>query len=644
MLSIIGQKTSRNLQYVGQLAQHLLLLSLGASFNIAFLCGDIYGRQAQEEPSDEKKLIELGKPVAISFIDIEKRGFKLAAEDLEQLIFRYDAIGSYVYQAVLKDYSFLPWNYFHGDWQSVKGNHLNYRTYPSLALEIFADPVLRAHANLLSTDLRNQIERLLLHDYKRMPSTIEKLSFLDTRVTAQSQRLDFEEVIDVGTIYPKEGSLYEKYLGAHYEVPLKMNVFLQPGAPDWWGFCDRLAIANLNPQSSQMLAEVGGRLCGNVMFSKYELMDILTFLHKMPEDMPTIGKNRGNISEPESVSKELLAYEELTGTRPIGPPERFVELLRTYIKEKGKGLLIDEASSKHDPNFIYSAIWNRPVFQYSVAEQRFDVEVDRIGLLLFLRNVDHFLPRPSDEPTLMLIRQELENLEKIALEADALYARLLNKTLLQRSEDLKLPLNLNLKEEQSLEIIAKMYEAKAVEFSQSLDRLKDRVQEGMALVKERKGRLGSFIVGKVEVEFPRERNGWHDKGLSSRAYHYVRLAAKDAQASWLQIKGDYPPDLIRLPDGFESPANLGKLKDMLSACVSFENLGKAVHSVAKMAGSGSAANPLSLVEDPCVLYYFDQQEVSKLLAPKDSKAFLAKWQKGLEACQSERVMFRAIPK
>ena len=279
---------------------------------------------------------------------------------------------------------------FSPDWLPLSGSSFNKLPYQSIAPQIIRGAPSLSSSELISPQIRTMVDSYLAGivgeaDPSSPLPVITKLAFLESQLNKSNLEFNFGVLTGPHVKFRGKGSVEEKYYSA--VTDRDVYYFFDPGVPDWWGFCDRGAIANLNPESSRIRNAFGGGFCGPVPVSSFDVEDMLAFLQPMEDSLHRYGANRGNITDEQSLSPEVILFEETLGDRPLSP-EEFIRLLHENVRASGPGLIIDESSDPRDPVYGAASIWNRPVFAYSETEAAQDIPIRDLSQALLIRYAD----------------------------------------------------------------------------------------------------------------------------------------------------------------------------------------------------------------------------------------------------------------
>ena len=522
---------------------------------------------------------------------------------------------------------------YSGDWMPLKGSNFNFRPFQSLSVRLVQTPGVFAHPELLAPWVREMGENHLSskwgeQDSSRPLTVIAKLSLMDQRLRATRRgSLDMGEVIEPGVKVPAEGSFQQRYFQARAPVT-GLRYFYEPGVPEWWGFCDRLAVSNLQRNVHKLLKGFSGGFCGNVPFSRHDLEDSLSFFHPMPDAWKRHGVNRGNLTEPESLAAELMAWEEVTGQRPLGPDE-LIDLLAKNVKPGGKGLIIDEASLPADPFYSFDGIWNRPVFDYAISATSVPVGAAELSPLILARHGAWIAQQLALERPVAM-EQAKDRAAAMAKESNARYNQWLGSVFRERA------LSTGFKTAEELPAMPPSrkteddYKESVTSFRNELKLFWSEVEDFSDTLDEKKDKAFTIEVKRVEVHFPRHRTAWDGKAatLFERNYHAVRIVhGKDATPwTWYAYHGDYPPDLAIVPEPIVSK-NAAKLGKLLKDCVSIPTLETAVQRLS----TSPSKTALKEIYASCAVRYLAKDAVAPLVKGFDGK----QWDKAAAKCQAK---------
>ncbi len=519
---------------------------------------------------------------------------------------------------------------FSAEWMPLSGSTFNVFRLSDIAQDLWDRPGPTAFHSFLSTSLQGRIAAVGAGS--KVPSaelpTISKLSFLNESLNRQSRGFSFDDVVEPGVSYSHEGTFEERYYRASGAYGLKY--FYDPGVPNWWGFCDRLAVANLDRASQKLLDSFSGGFCGPVPFSRADVEDLITFFHRLPDNVTKVGMNRGGITEPDTLSAELLAWEEVAGERPL-MPIRFFELLAAHVRPGGSGLIIDESSNPRDSIYGHDGIWNRPVFRHSFFSHSSKVPVGELGLTLLIRYAEEFAAWfAADTSGLVQAKGELR---RAALEANVAYDAYLAAEYTRRAKEFHFDPGGHKPESIEYGQAKGAYENSQINFKEKWKRVMSEAKS----YRDKLRQLPQVLTvewERVKVDFPRQRTkGVPTDRLFSRIYSALRLTFEEKRSNftWDLVDGEYPPDLVIIPPN-GTPRNIALLKEAFSHCVSLEQLGAGVHKFETAKSAGATALAIENAKRQCLTPYLDAEAVRSLATSQNAPFSLSAWNAATSHC------------
>lgn len=599
----------------------LILAYLSHAISSVGLCTEMELGRLEDSTKKIEQLKKIGEKLPVEFYDVPYRQFI------------QDDGGAFVpYMAGNMDLE--P---FSGDWMPLQGSNFNTEPFQSIALQLTKSPGLFSHRELLAPWVREIGENFLKGRHGKEDSStpltvITKLNLLNEWLkTKKKTEFDFREIIEPGVTFPDSGSFKSKYFAALGNRGL--HYFYEPGVPQWWGFCDRMAVANLNRGAQRLLSGFSGAFCGNIPISRSDLEDMVSLFHSLPDSWTRHGKNRGNLTEDVSISPQMIYWEETLGERPLAP-KVLMKLLTDNVGQKRAGLIIDESSFPKDPVYSYDGIWNRPVFEYSIARSEKAIKASEIEPLLVARYSNWFSAiLHEDFPKIRVISEEWKS---SALRADTAFNKWLTSVYSERAvaSEFKSASQLDQweppnKSEKDYRDAVRVFKDRTNDFWNEVKNVTDRVKS--------KNELGlNFVTWKITVRFPRQRTEWtgfHPQ-LYERTYFATELAYKDGHSpmSWNAFQGDYPPDLAIVPVASD-PRNLERLRIVLDNCTSLKTIENTASMITNTEKRSLATVTRNLASN-CAMRYLSADAVQRQYK-SFGRSNEGDWKKRYQKCLSE---------
>lgn len=527
---------------------------------------------------------------------------------------------------------------FSPDWMPLSGSSFNQLPYQSVASQIVAQGTEISNSPYVSKNIRNIVDNFLAgntgeSDTSRPLPVISKLAFLENAIKQRSEKgFNFDELVDANVKFPRVGDIEDRY----YKTVTDRDIyyFHDPGVPNWWGFCDRGAVANLNPESSIVKKEFEGGFCGAIPVSAFDVDDMLAFLQPMDNSLRRFGMNRGNITEEHSLSPEVVQFEEALGTRPL-EAEDFLKLLVENVRPNGRGVIVDESSDPRDSQYNASGIWNRPVFAFSESETEKAIEVSKLTLPLLLR-YGSFISKLTlinagqlTEAIVHWQKEVKENDSAFNAWLESEYAKRVTEKGFKRKDQV-----LSSTPPDEMEAAYKETRKKVKNAFEKVSRLAIRFKDHL------ESSTQSVVIREtaVRIWFPRQRRDWNygPAPLFSREYRMVSLKSEKGitPRSWNVSRGDYPPDLLIVP-GRNDLKNLKLLESVLKRCTPLKSIKDVVSELAQLqkGQAEKSSRLLAHISSKCLGPYLNEEAVgnlfNKLGFEFNKGSFLAKSQRCL---------------
>lgn len=506
---------------------------------------------------------------------------------------------------------------FSPDWMPLSGSSFNQLPYQSVASQIIAQGTEISNSPYVSKTIRNIVDNFLAgnigeSDTSHPLPVITKLAFLENVIKRRSEQgFNFDQLVDAHVKFPKVGDIEERY----YKTITDRDIyyFHDPGVPNWWGFCDRGAVANLNPQSSIVKKEFEGGFCGPIPISAFDMDDMLAFLQPMENSLHRFGMNRGNITEEHSLSPEVILFEEALGTRPL-EAEEFLRLLGENVRPNGRGMIVDESSDPRDSQYNASGIWNRPVFAFSESETKKDIGVSKLTLPLLLR-YGQFISKLTSINAGQLT-EAIEYWQKEVKENDSAFNAWLESEYAKRV----IEKGFKRKDQVLSSVPPEKMEAAYNETRKKVKNAFDEVSRLAIRFKEQLESSTQSVVIKetaVRIWFPRQRRDWNygPASLFSREYRMVSLESEKGATSrsWDVSRGDYPPDLVIVP-GRNDLKNVKLLESALKRCTPLKSIKDVVSELAQLqkGQAEKSSKLLAQISSKCLGPYLNEEAVGNL--------------------------------